>query len=169
MTEEELTRLREEVFRRSTMRESYWQGERHWRAVAHAGLQIAPQVPGCRPLVVFLFALFHDARRENEFSDPQHGPRGADLARELGVGDELLFVACRDHTYAPPTDDPTLGACWDSDRINLWRVGITPDSQFLSTAPAREPVLIQAAQAFHDAEYDWDELARSYLDLDRRS
>ena len=33
--------------------------------------------------------------------------------------------------------DPTIGACWDADRLNLWRVGVAPARGMLSTAAAR--------------------------------
>lgn len=77
----------------------------------------------------------------------------------------MLFIACRDHTNVDRSDDPTIGACWDSDRLNLWRVGTEPDPRFLSTLQAREPALIQAAAEFHDGDHDWDEMMRNYLAL----
>ena len=36
------------------------------------------------------------------------------------------------------TSDPTVGACWDADRLDLPRVWITPDPALLSTARAHE-------------------------------
>jgi uncharacterized protein len=173
--EQQFTLLCEAVFSASTRRDSYHHGERHWRAVAHAGLQLAPSLPNCRPLVILLFALFHDAMRENEYHDPEHGRRGAELSRrlhrdgllQLGDSDrELLYEACRDHDRGLVTDDPTIGASWDADRLNLWRVGHEPDPRLLSTAAARKPRLIQAAASFHDGEYDWDDLARSYVPVE---
>jgi uncharacterized protein len=35
------------------------------------------------------------------------------------------------------TDDPTLGAAWDADRLDLPRVGVAPDPARLSTAAGR--------------------------------
>jgi hypothetical protein len=32
----------------------------------------------------------------------------------------------------------TIGACWDADRFNLWRVGTVPDVAFISTPAAHE-------------------------------
>ena len=52
MTEPELAQIRAEVFAASALRKSHDHGERHWRAVAHAGLHLAPQVDGCEPLLV---------------------------------------------------------------------------------------------------------------------
>ena len=36
----------------------------------------------------------------------------------------------------------TIAVCWDADRLNLWRVYITPDPRLLSTKAARDPELI---------------------------
>ena len=100
-------------------------------------------------------------------TDPGHGRRGAELARRLLAGvldaarEELLFRACRDHTDGYQTEQPTLGVCWDADRLNLRRVGIRPDPGYLSTAAARKPELIARAETFHDSEYEWDDLADS--------
>lgn len=173
MTEAEIAEVRGEVFAASPLRDSYHHGERHWRAVAHAGLHLAPQVDNCDPVIVLLFALFHDAMRENEYSDPEHGLRGAELARQVLV-DRLneeslatLYEACSDHTYSVGSQDPTIGVCWDADRLNLWRVGTEPDPRFLSTQPARDPELIRQARGFHDADYDWGSLTELVLRLDR--
>jgi uncharacterized protein len=173
--EQQFALLREAVFSASTRRDSYHHGERHWRAVAHAGLQLAPSLPDCRPLVILVFALFHDAMRENEYRDPEHGLRGAELSRQLHTDEllqledrdsQLLYEACRDHDRGLVSDDPTIGTSWDADRLNLWRVGQEPDPRLLSTEAAREPGLIETAASFHDGEYDWEDLARAYHRLE---
>ena len=46
---------------------------------------------------------------------------------------ELLAEACRDHTSGPHHGDPTIGTCWDADRLDLGRVGIIPQEEFMST------------------------------------
>jgi uncharacterized protein len=95
---------------------------------------------------VLFFALFHDAMRENEDDDPGHGERGARFARELhaeGILDldagqmEKLVLACRTHTDGETSSDPTVGACFDADRLDLPRVGIIPEPSFLSTDAGR--------------------------------
>ena len=120
-------------------------GPEHWRQVAFNGLLLA-RTTGADPVVVCLFALFHDARRLNECWDPRHGPRGAALAREwrgaryeLDDGRlDLLVRACREHTSArAPTGDPTVDTCLDADRLDLARVGILPDPDRLLTDAAR--------------------------------
>jgi hypothetical protein len=83
--------------------------------------------------------------RFNDKHDPLHGPREAELARELhgeafDLDEErmrLLEFACEEHTNGGVSSDPTVGICWDSDRLNLWRVGIRPDLRWLSTEAAR--------------------------------
>lgn len=120
-------------------------GPEHWRQVAFNGLLLA-RTTGADPVVVRLFALFHDARRFDEWEDPEHGPRGAELAREwrgekYELDDrrfDLLVRACREHTSAhAPTGDPTVDTCLDADRLDLARVGILPDPDRLLTDAAR--------------------------------
>lgn len=171
VTDLEIAQIRADVFAASSRRDSYHHGERHWLAVAHAGLHLALSVDGCDPLIVLLFALFHDAMRENEYDDPEHGLRGGRLARRLLQNKlaaerlETLNQACRDHTHSRQSDDPTIAVCWDADRLNLWRIGTEPDPTFLSTDAARNPALIRQAQGFHESDYDWEHLTRLALDL----
>jgi uncharacterized protein len=119
-------------------------GELHWRTVAH--LALALDDGSADRLVLFLFGLFHDARRESEYHDPGHGARGGALARELHACGlvpvtaeqlELLVDACDRHTDGLTSNDPTTGRCWDADRLHLPRVGITPDAELYSTVAAR--------------------------------
>lgn len=128
-------------------------GLRHWARVHGLGLHLAART-GADPVVVCLFAVFHDARRHNDFDDPQHGPRGAALAESLRATHlahltdpqfSLLAVACRDHTHARTHPDPTIATCFDADRLDLARVGTTPHPSRLCTAAARDPALIAAA------------------------
>jgi len=122
-----------------------YHGVVHWARVLENGLQIA-QVNGADREVVTLFALFHDCRRVNEDRDDDHGLRGGEFARSLRgrlvhLDDdrfELLFEACRLHADGLTTGDKTLLACWDADRLDLGRVGITPDPQRLGTSAGRE-------------------------------
>ena len=51
---------------------------------------------------------------------------------------ELLRYACTHHTDGETTTDPTIACCWDADRLDLGRVGIEPEADYLSTAAARE-------------------------------
>jgi uncharacterized protein len=131
----------------------------HWARVLENGLRIA-EANGADRQVVSLFALFHDSRRVNEFHDEGHGRRGGELARSLRGGlvllddrqFELLFEACRLHTDGLLTDDPTLAACWDADRLDLGRVGITPDPVRLCTDAARSLLPWANYRALRDHE-----------------
>ena len=51
---------------------------------------------------------------------------------------ELLKDACRLHTTEHKTGNPTIDACFDSDRLDLWRVGIIPDPDRLATEKGKE-------------------------------
>lgn len=126
-------------------------GPDHWMQVVSNGRLLA-QKTGADPIVVRLFALFHDARRLDEWEDPEHGFRGGELARAwCGVRYELdarrldlLVRACRVHASAQsPTGDLTVDTCIDADRLDLSRVGIMPDPGRLLTEPAR--ILAQRA------------------------
>ncbi len=120
-------------------------GVAHWARVLENGLRIT-EANGADPEVVTLFALFHDSRRVNEDRDDDHGLRGGELARSLRgelvhLDDDrfaLLFEACRLHTDGLTVGDRTLLACWDADRLDLGRVGITPEPHRLGTKAARK-------------------------------
>ncbi len=119
-------------------------GVAHWARVLENGRRLAA-VTGAKIEVVTLFALFHDSRRVNEYTDFGHGHRGAIYARSLrgklvhldDTNFELLFEACRLHTDGLTDGDITLQTCWDADRLDLGRVGIAPEPDLLCTDAAR--------------------------------
>jgi uncharacterized protein len=121
-------------------------GVPHWARVLENGRRLL-KVTGAKRDVVELFAVFHDSQRINEGIDDGHGRRGAELARELrGVeyeltdGDfDLLIQTCNLHTEGYVDGDITVRTCWDADRLDLERVGITPRSDKLCTDGARDP------------------------------
>lgn len=116
----------------------------HWARVLENGLRIA-DANGADRMVVTLFALFHDARRVNEYYDQGHGERGAEFAKSLrgtlvhldDAQFALLAEACRLHTDGLTIGRPTVQACWDADRLDLGRVGTTPLPDRLCTDAAR--------------------------------
>jgi len=135
----------ERVLARSTSHASSLHGLGHWERVCENGLELADVTDGADVEVVLFFALFHDSMRENDGHDPGHGRRGSALARELARALPLepgqldqLTAACDGHTDGFASDDPTVGVCWDADRLDLPRVGIQPDPRLLSTVAARE-------------------------------
>ena len=138
--------LLSEVRARSTGIGSDVHGESHWRTVGANGLWLAEALDGADTHLIFLFALLHDSMRENDWDDPEHGPRAAAFAGELqeqgllqitSAQLELLQHACAEHANGKTSDDPTVGACWDADRLDLPRVGVTPDPDLFSTERAR--------------------------------
>ncbi|MFW2366902.1 MAG: hypothetical protein ACN4GW_10825 [Desulforhopalus sp.] len=128
-------------------------GARHWARVYEIGMRLSAKT-GAHQQVIELFALFHDARRFNEHTDPQHGPRGAALARDLRPTffpqlDEpefsLLYLACSLHTSAASHSDMTVQTCFDADRLDLGRVGKVPDPQYLCTDAAKDSRILDWA------------------------
>jgi len=117
-------------------------GPHHWRRVEANGLTLARETDGADVRVIRLFAVLHDARRLDEGTDWGHGARGAELAGllrgryfELGDGAfRLLVVACEGHEQGRVSDERTVGACWDADRLDLPRVGARPAERYMSTA-----------------------------------
>ncbi len=115
-------------------------GPNHWKNVELNGRQLA-NINSADETVVRLFAVFHDAERQNEGHDPQHGHRAAELAITLHgslfqVSESqlaLLTEACRYHNDDLTSTDITIGTCWDADRLDLPRVGIQPHPAKMST------------------------------------
>ncbi|MFM7181749.1 MAG: hypothetical protein ACKO2G_09850 [Verrucomicrobiales bacterium] len=143
----------------------------HWRRVERNGLILSHE-PGVDLEVVRLFAVFHDCQRLNDGWDPQHGARGAEFASSLRgrlfeLEDHrfaLLEHACIWHTQGGRNDDPTIGACWDADRLDLGRVGIIPSAEFMSTDLAADIAdhgsidpWLPLAEAFGETESKADE------------
>ena len=142
------TELLEAVVEAATHPGSSIHGPEHWARVAHNGLALADETAGADRDVIRLFALLHDAMRENDGYDPEHGARAADLALELlallELSDDqyrLLVAACEQHARGHVSLDPTIGCCWDADRLDLPRVGKTLDLRFFSTAAGRARVV----------------------------
>ena len=119
-------------------------GPKHWRNVERNALTIA-QISGAGIIVVRLFAVLHDSERQNESYDPEHGQRAAALARQLHrqhftLADGQLHVlceACTFHHQGQVSQDPTIGTCWDADRLDLPRVGIRPHESRMSTGEGK--------------------------------
>ena len=115
-------------------------GIEHWDRVYRNGRKLL--TPEVDSLVVGLFAYLHDVCREGDGYDLQHGERSAVLVGQLrdtllkDLSDrqiKQLSEACRLHTVEHKTGDPTIDACFDADRLDLGRVGVTPDPERLAT------------------------------------
>lgn len=138
-----------------------WQGihgANHWARVLNHGKNIG-QIRKADLLVIELFGFLHDSCRLNDGRDPQHGARAAEFAHGIH-GDyfqlddkqlDKLCFAMQNHSEGETSTDATIQTCWDSDRLDLGRVGIFPSPQYLS----------QEASLFIDLAHDWSLGARS--------
>ena len=119
-------------------------GPNHWGRVHAIGTYLCERTPGSDLKVANLFALLHDCCRVGEHMDAAHGSRA--VTRELanntwGLTEfqhDMLTTAICSHTSAGPTTNPIIGVCYDSDRLDLLRVGINPHNDFLSTEAAKD-------------------------------
>jgi uncharacterized protein len=129
-----------------------WDGDHglaHWARVLENGIRLSSET-GANIEVVQLFAILHDSQRVNEVSDPDHGPRAAAYALELrGIlfdlpdhAFRLLHRACAGHTHERTHPDITIQTCWDADRLDLGRVGVTPHPSRLCTEVAKRPDIL---------------------------
>ena len=150
-------------------------GPAHWLRVRGNGLALAAMTPGADAIVVELFALLHDCRRQDEEHDLGHGERAAAHARRLAAEGalwidparlDLLAEACAGHEHGAVSADPTIGCCWDADRLELSRLWRRPKERFLSMKAALDPDLQHAAWT-RGTEGIVDGLAASVWGLER--
>ena len=115
-------------------------GISHWERVERNGLLLATDE--VNTTVVRLFAYLHDKWRVDNWEDLEHGKRAAENLHALRgtllawLTDEefyLLRTACELHTVCHSTGNPTIDTCFDADRLDLMRVGITPDPERMAT------------------------------------
>ena len=154
-----IQRLREYAIKHSRMGYYSIHGISHWDRVAKNADSL--RTSDMDLLVVKAFAYIHDVERVNENDDPQHGPRAAMLVDEIR-NTELAFLndqeiqqlkdACRLHTSTWRTEDATVNACFDADRLELGRVGITPNPNKMATVAGR---ILAERLALDDPEEDW--------------
>ncbi len=124
----------------------------HWFRVWKNAQLLSDREPDVDLEVVALYALFHDSMRKNDYDDPTHGLHGYKLwERFCRMHDpgryftlrqrELFFEACIEHTQGLLSTNPTIAVCWDADRLDLHRIGIWPDAQYMSTHVARSLIM----------------------------
>lgn len=133
-------------------------GEHHWLSVALTGLALAARDSRVDPAFVVAFAILHDAERKSDGVDMTHGQRAArlpDLLADLlpPIDRQALRRAIGWHSdgftaehllLKPEGRDidrqvlPSIGACWDADRLNLVRVDIQPQADLLSLPVTRQ-------------------------------
>jgi uncharacterized protein len=137
-------------------------GVSHWSRVWFHGWKLAHSVD-INPAILAWFAYLHDSQRHNDHRDPQHGHRAADFALQLkhsGVITELsgseferLCEAMRLHSDGHTEGDAAVRACWDADRLDLWRVGIQPAAKYLCTPHAKKPSTQKRANQMAEASW----------------
>jgi len=123
----------------------------HWARVLENGVLIS-ESSDADVDVVAAFAVIHDSQRFTEANDPDHGPRAALVASKnwelFGLSSSqawMLFTACDGHTTGRYYPHSTIQTCWDADRLDLGRVGITPDPDRLCTDAAQDDELLEWA------------------------
>jgi len=130
-------------------------GIKHWRKVWEIGNYLSGQTKADTK-IINLFAYSHDAKRENEYDDLEHGKKARIFIKELyhkklfciskSQLDKLSF-ACEHHNDpSAKSTDVTIQTCWDADRLDLWRVGIVPDRHSLNTDFAKQEEVIRLWQ-----------------------
>jgi uncharacterized protein len=120
-------------------------GVGHWSRVRANGLSISA-ANGANKLIVEYFAFLHDVCRQTNTLDNGHGKRAALFAKSIRkdlikLSDEefdLLIVALEDHNEKSKNNNITVRTCWDADRLDLIRIGITPDSVRLCTEVGKQ-------------------------------
>lgn len=125
-------------------------GPEHWGQVERNVVSLCKETPEADLMVCRLFAIFHDCKRMNENDDPEHGVRASKLLKSIRskwpswvepLTDEQfdkLTYACNEHNSGKTSDDPTIGVCWDADRLDIIRVGIIPEQKYFSTEAAKK-------------------------------
>lgn len=148
--DKELDAVRDFVLQKWTLGETH--GISHWQRVERNGLLLSVEKrkrdgkwcirKDVNLKVVRYFAYLHDSCRLNDWHDIKHGARAAEMIQELrntllaDLNDNeiaLLEKACRLHTVAHRTGNPTVDVCFDADRLDFIRVRIIPNPSKMAT------------------------------------
>lgn len=128
-------------------------GASHWARVAINGYILCQYHPEIDYRVTQAFAFLHDSKRTADGkSDIEHGAKAAEWITEnraiINLSDSqvvLLTEACRGHTVEIFSDNITIQACWDADRLDIGRCKPYIDISFLGTSAAKKPEVMAAA------------------------
>jgi len=128
-------------------------GINHWRRVYENTQRLAAYY-SVESKVFELFALIHDSKRHDEFEDKHHGKRAAEFTKilldesiiDLNEEDShRLLYACANHTHSnkkhPLFNDLIVQICFDSDRLDIGRVGYSVDVSYLATDYAKSLIV----------------------------
>ncbi len=124
-------------------------GINHWRRVYYNTQKLSTHY-NIESEVFELFALLHDSKRHDEFEDRHHGFQAAGFVQKL-LRDSVLSLdtedaervlyACANHTKSDKSDplfnDLIVQICFDSDRLDIGRVGYVVDPAYLATEYAK--------------------------------
>jgi len=158
VTDAEFAQLEAELFDDYSLPLNGPHGARHWRRVDRFGRLLALYTEADVE-VVRRFALFHDSQRYNEEKDVGHGQRAADRARQFCADEltpeqmHLLYLACAGHESGMTSSDPTIGTCWDADRLDVDRLDKLPWMSLISTELGG-----QVAQMSREERLEWANL-----------
>ena len=128
-------------------------GIAHWARVWRNARELC-SAEGVDPLVPCLFSFLHDSCRYEEGNDIEHGPRAAEFIaglyekRELDIKASDLVLLCKAvefHSCGYTDAEPIVQVCWDADRLDLGRVGVHPNPNYLCTQHAKKTSTIEAA------------------------
>lgn len=126
-------------------------GFEHWVRVIENGIDISNNIGTSRRIAV-IFGFFHDIERLHDGDDPLHGLRGGKLLEhyrdDLKLTDEDFknaYLACEGHNYKKNTENKEVGACWDSDRLDLFRDNLVPRAEFMNSDYTRSAYTILEA------------------------
>jgi len=127
-------------------------GPAHWDRVWENAKLLIP-ITKANPTVVELFCYLHDCCRVHDGQELDHGLAAALFIKQNR--DSFSFLtpqefktlvdACAGHAFHELSKDPTIGTCWDADRLDLGRCGIYPKPEFFSTQAAKDPAIIERA------------------------
>ena len=136
-------KVKELLKRESAFYNSGIHGIAHWKTVERNGHYLA-KFNSADIKVISYFSYFHDCMRENEGEDVKHGLRGAKFAEKsrnlidlTDIQFKQLTDACKGHTYGKRPECITINTCWDADRLDIGRVGISPGAEFLFNEEAK--------------------------------
>ncbi|MFT7053014.1 MAG: hypothetical protein ACJAU1_000565 [Psychromonas sp.] len=127
-------------------------GPVHWDRTWENAKHLIP-ITEANPTVVQLFCYLHDCCSVYEGQEQEHGPAAAFFIKQnrklfsflTAQEFKLLVDACDGHTSHQLSTSPTIGTCWDADRLDLGRFGIYPKAEFFSTQAAKDPLIIERA------------------------
>src|SRR3989344_4339246 len=68
-----------------------------------------------------------------------HWQRYKEILLDITVGQlSNLVIACKSHSQSEiKPENITIATCWDADRLDLWRLGATPNPELLFSEYAK--------------------------------